>query len=338
MIMEIIDFSVIIPAYNCEKYISICLDSIIKNNYKNLEIIVINDGSTDTTPLIVKEYQKKHNNIYLYSQHNSGVSIARNTGIKYSKGKYIHFVDADDKVEDNLYRLAKSVFKSNDIDFLRFNYDFDNMGILKENNEKKQNNYQIIDEKYINNIMIPQILDEEIKAYVWQLIVKKEIIDYFDSRMVILEDVNFVINALKKAKKGYLCNETYYHYNISNLSSATKSPKRIVKMMKNMLESNEIIKQTLKINKLNSIENLEILDSRMCHSFINYFEQLFLIYHNYNKVVRVFKEGINNNELKIVFSNFRYTRLKISHRITTFLGLNKMYFLLYFLYLIKRRK
>ena len=90
--------SIIIPAYNCEKYIFECLESVINQTYSNLEIIIIDDGSTDNTSEICQRFEKIDNRIIYTWQENSGVSKARNKGIDLAKGKYIVFIDADDKV------------------------------------------------------------------------------------------------------------------------------------------------------------------------------------------------------------------------------------------------
>lgn len=91
--------SIIIPVYNAENYIERCLKSIIAQTYKNIEVIIINDGSTDKSKDICTEYAKNDSRIQLFSKLNSGVSSARNDGLMYAEGKYICFVDADDYVE-----------------------------------------------------------------------------------------------------------------------------------------------------------------------------------------------------------------------------------------------
>lgn len=98
--------SVIVPAYNVEKYIKTCLDSLVSQTYPNFEIIVINDGSTDQTEEVLKDYQSNHK-IRVYSQKNSGISAARNQGIKLANGELICFIDSDDSVKsDFLEKLA----------------------------------------------------------------------------------------------------------------------------------------------------------------------------------------------------------------------------------------
>lgn len=117
--------SIVVPVYNTEAYLKKCLDSIINQTYKNLEIILINDGSDDDSLEICREYEKKDKRIKVYNQKNKGVSYTRNKGIKLSSGKYIGFVDSDDIISLNMYEyLYKSITESNSkmsiCDFTRF--------------------------------------------------------------------------------------------------------------------------------------------------------------------------------------------------------------------------
>lgn len=91
--------SIIIPVYNCEKYLDKCLGSVIAQSYRKLEIIVINDGSKDNSGQIIQEYADNYANILPINQTNSGVSAARNNGIEKASGEYLLFVDGDDYLE-----------------------------------------------------------------------------------------------------------------------------------------------------------------------------------------------------------------------------------------------
>lgn len=112
-----ITISVIVPVYNSEKYINHCLDSILKQK-GNFEIVIVDDGSTDSTPQILKEYQKNNSNIKLITQKNEGVSSARNKGLKASTSKYITFVDSDDWLEPNAFEKSINVIKKDSPDIL----------------------------------------------------------------------------------------------------------------------------------------------------------------------------------------------------------------------------
>lgn len=109
-------FSIIVPAYNAEKYLEKCLDSIFKQTNQDFEVIVVNDGSTDNTLEILNKYQ---GDIILIDQKNQGLSIARNNGVKKSSGKYLIFVDSDDYIENKLLEKIDGVSKNNP-DLIRF--------------------------------------------------------------------------------------------------------------------------------------------------------------------------------------------------------------------------
>lgn len=104
--------SIIVPCYNCKDVVSRCLDSLINQTYKNIEIIVVDDGSKDDSKKIIKSYKNK--NIYYYYKENGGLSSARNYGIKKANGEYLLFVDSDDYVSDNyVEKLYNSIIDNN---------------------------------------------------------------------------------------------------------------------------------------------------------------------------------------------------------------------------------
>lgn len=111
--------SVIIPVYGVEKYIHQCLDSIITQSYKNLEIIVINDGTRDRSAEIAKEYAQKDSRIRIYDYENGGLSVARNRGLDLAKGDYISFVDSDDWLHPDFYMKLAGALETNDADIAK---------------------------------------------------------------------------------------------------------------------------------------------------------------------------------------------------------------------------
>lgn len=126
--------SVIIPVYNTEKYLKECLDSIINQTLKDIEIIIINDGSPGNADEICKKYAEKDSRIKYFSKKNEGVAIARNFGISKATGNYIYCVDSDDTIKKNLIQEIYDSFITNDCDFLvvgsQFNNDIDAIGCL----------------------------------------------------------------------------------------------------------------------------------------------------------------------------------------------------------------
>lgn len=126
-----IKYSFIVPVYNTEKYLKKCLDSLVNQTYKDFEIIVVNDGSTDKSSNIISKYQKKYKNIIVIDKENEGLSMARNRGVQKTSGKYIIFVDSDDYVSNKL--LEEVDKKIDDSDILRFQIATENEVYTKVN-------------------------------------------------------------------------------------------------------------------------------------------------------------------------------------------------------------
>ncbi|WP_440249335.1 glycosyltransferase family 2 protein [Dialister succinatiphilus] len=110
--------SVIVPVYNVEKYIHRCVDSILKQSYRNLELILVDDGSTDHSGRICDEYEKRDNRVRVIHQKNTGLSGARNTGIRQSTGDFLFFVDSDDYVSPHLFEKGLAAFDKSGADMI----------------------------------------------------------------------------------------------------------------------------------------------------------------------------------------------------------------------------
>lgn len=113
--------SVLIPAYNTSKFIKSCLNSIVCQSYGNIEVIIVNDGSTDNTAEILDSYAKKDSRIKIINQKNGGVSSARNTALKHAHGEFVTFIDADDSVPENAFKTMVELM-SDDIDMIVFSH------------------------------------------------------------------------------------------------------------------------------------------------------------------------------------------------------------------------
>lgn len=112
--------SVVVPVYNCELYLKECIESLCNQTYKNVEIILVNDGATDKSPEICDKYAKKDSRIRVIHQENQGLSVARNNGIEASTAQYITFIDSDDSVLPETLELSMEMIKKHNLDFIRF--------------------------------------------------------------------------------------------------------------------------------------------------------------------------------------------------------------------------
>ena len=141
--------SIIIPVYNSEKFIEKCISSVREQTYKRLDIIIVDDGSTDNTYNICDKIKKKDSRIKLIRQENQGVSVARNTGLSVADGDYIGFVDSDDFIDSNMYELLVKSAEEHNADIVECGYAkiLENGTIIKKsefNNEKTIGNQNIL--------------------------------------------------------------------------------------------------------------------------------------------------------------------------------------------------
>ncbi|MGL4362387.1 MAG: glycosyltransferase family 2 protein [Cellulosilyticaceae bacterium] len=121
--MEKCKVSIIVPVYNVEDYLEECLESAINQSLKDIEIIAVDDGSTDKSSDILKKYEKLHSNVKVITQQNKGLSAARNTGIEYAKGEYIYFLDSDDYIDDQLCKKCYEEAIGENLDIIFFDAD-----------------------------------------------------------------------------------------------------------------------------------------------------------------------------------------------------------------------
>ena len=205
--------SVIIPIYNSEKNIKKCLESIINQTYTNLEIILIDDGSTDNSIEVCQEY--KDDRIKVYKEKNSGPSTARNLGLKQCNGNYIVFVDSDDYIEKNMIEIMLKKIKSDDYDICICGY------YLVSNSLKKKITITINNNKNFKEIVFDY--KNNVYGYLWNRMFKKNSIEKkFREDISIREDELFLLDNSNYIKKFTFVKEPLYNY-ISNESSLINS-------------------------------------------------------------------------------------------------------------------
>ena len=221
--------SIVIPVYNMEKYLKRCLNSIEKQTYKNIEIILVNDGSRDSSLQICKEYQKIDARIKIIDKTNEGVSVARNVGIEAATGKFIAFVDPDDWIEPNMYESMHKTIENYKCNIAFCNYSKDNKYSSSPRLLKVKKNVlgklDIINELICNMIGIGDILPKyyNIMGCIWRCLYSKEFINKFNLRfkpgITIMEDLIFNIEALIYCEKVCIDRGVLYHY-MQNKSSS----------------------------------------------------------------------------------------------------------------------
>lgn len=207
--------SVIVPIYNVEKYIEKTVKSVLEQDYKNIEVILVDDGSPDKSSLIIDELSRGDDRVICIHKENGGVSSARNVGIKIAKGEYITFIDGDDWVEPNYISYLLSLIETHDCEIGM------NLNNYSEyNNKSSKNNYVISSEKAIEWIYL-----EKIFVAVWNKIYKADLLKrcqiLFDESIWYGEGMLFNIDCLQNVDSVAIGGKCVYHQ-VSNPNSAMR--------------------------------------------------------------------------------------------------------------------
>lgn len=279
--------TVIVPCYNAEKYINKCIDSILNQSFKNFELICVNDGSTDTTLDILKEYEKNNSNMLVVSKKNEGGKNVTKTGLKYAKGKYICAIDNDDYIEkDYLKELYNAITKEDaDIAICGFQReDFDTAKVFSLEMNNKTGTY-ILNDDY--GIML------EINTALWNKLFKREVmVSLLNYRLDALGmgDMTLLAYMYQMINKISFTNKVLYHYRVRKNSG-------INTMKKNVIDS--IYDNLIRIKE--SYANKDMYEAFDAYAFLHL--GVSLMYWIYKADRSSFNEIYKNN-LKVLNENF----------------------------------
>lgn len=243
--------SVIIPVYNCEKTIIGALESIDGQTYKDFEVIIINDGSTDNSDSKIREYLRKvgEERYKYFSTNHNGVSSARNLGLENVTGEIITFLDADDSYEFDYFENIIRDMKDNDIIFYSYTTIFEdkkNVHSLKNKNytDNKKEFFETLDKEHLFNA-------------IWNKAYSKSIIGNvrFNLDLDLGEDLEFLSKCYYKAKKYTYINKSFYNYNVSFNGLGFKKRENIFELKIEMYKNLNLLYNKNNYNKkyLNSI-------------------------------------------------------------------------------------
>ena len=213
--------SVIVPVYGVEKYLPKCIESLVKQTFKDIEVILVDDGSLDSCGKICDMYAEKYEQLVVIHQVNQGVSVARNAGLKIAKGEYIGFVDPDDWVAPEMYESMYGVMEETDADLVICGYDYyDEQEQVDENRRYIIKENEIITQKevmYRFSDMPPSI-----RHGVCNKIFKKNLLheQKFKEGLHSSEDVLFLNEYVQKIKNAVIVHQPYYK-NLVRQGSAT---------------------------------------------------------------------------------------------------------------------
>lgn len=228
--------SIIVPMYNSESTIGKCIESILQQTLSELEVILVNDGSTDNTLDICKKYSKIDSRIVVVSQENKGLISARKRGVEISSADLIGFVDSDDWIEKDMYENLYEIYNNYHVDVV-------SSGIFRDYIEEQYTN-EVLDNfeqgyyENINKTVYPYMLwnkkinDFGIYCTLVNKLFKREILktvyDNIDERVFYGEDCLTFFSYMMRCKKVYILNKSYYHYVINHNSMCSKTDDRLL--------------------------------------------------------------------------------------------------------------
>ena len=212
--------SIIVPIYNVEEYLSVCLDSLCNQTYSNIEILCVNDGSIDDSERILESYVAKDKRIKFFTQKNAGLATARNVGLENATGKYIMFCDSDDYYQPNMCEEMINCIQSNDVDLVICACDF---VIDVENNKRSLEYFHL---KYFGKWPLTDIIKATTNVVVWNKIFKLDIIQKYHIKFpdgcYPAEDTAFTYSYLSVSKSIFSLNKQLYNYRIRKNSIMEK--------------------------------------------------------------------------------------------------------------------
>lgn len=282
--------SIIVPVYNVEDYLEKCVYSIINQKYKNLEIILVNDGSIDNSGLICEELSKLDNRIKVYHKKNGGLSDARNYGVDKAKGEYIGFVDSDDYIHENMYSHLYEVANKEDADVVECSFLLDYGNKIREYNTEIY--YKILDrEGYLKEYLT---MERVYGAVCWKLI-KAEIAKKIKFPIgKFYEDAFYSYELINIANKYVITSEKMYYYLMRPNSITNK--KFEVRHVDNIEISNKFLNFT--------IENYKNLEEEAFN------KEVYAYFSVLNKILEL--DNYKDNEyLKDIISYFRKNLYRI---------------------------
>lgn len=213
--------TVVIPVYNVEKYLKRCVESVIAQDWKKYEILLVDDGSTDHSPQICDNYVKTYDFISVIHKENGGLSEARNTGLSQAKGEYVYFPDSDDWIEPDTFIALSEALESQKFDIISFNREF-----------VKSEEDAIVSDSVVTIVFegkdafVEMLKHSYITGFANDKIYRKSLFmdhDILFPKGKYYEDLGTNYKLFLSAKKVYATNQKYYHYLIDNPDSITQS-------------------------------------------------------------------------------------------------------------------
>ena len=253
--------SVIVPVYNVEKYLRECLESLICQTLEDIEIICINDGSTDSSLAILEEFAAKDARIKIINKENSGYGASMNAGLNAAAGEYIGIIESDDFADKKMFEDLYNLALKNDADIVKsdFYYHFSNENISRKAGKISSKNkvFGIKDDTSVLKIL----------PTIWSAVYKKSFLDennirFLETKGASYQDTSFAFKTLACAKRIYFTQSAYVYYRCDNDNSSVKSKEKVFYICDEFDEITRFLEENPEIKKIANREKLKLQFNR----------------------------------------------------------------------------
>jgi len=307
--------SVLVPIYNVEKYLRECLDSLSNQTLKDIEIICINDGSTDSSLEIIQEFIEKDSRFKLINKQNSGYGDSMNQGLKLVSGEYIGILESDDFTDVKMYEDLYNIASKNDLDIAISDFYLYWSG---KNKIKKVNSTSKYPTNKVTNIKETPLLLRN-KTTIWAAIYKSDFIrsnniEFLPTPGASYQDTSFRIKTISLANRIICSKKAYTHYRQDNTSSSVKSAGKAFALFKEYEELNDFLNKNPEIKKIANSEKLinqwngymwkfKIIDEQFREEFLEKFYSEFKSFFENNEIDEHFFTKVNKSLFELLLKD-----------------------------------
>lgn len=335
-----IKFSVVLPIYNVEKYLKRCMDSVLNQTYRNLEIILVDDGSPDSCPDLCDEYAKADARVKVIHKKNAGLGMARNTGIENATGDYICFFDSDDYIATNLFEVCAEELNNELYDIIAFDHSDFNNGTVIEYPRRKEKTVFKGDE--IQSILLKNMIYnpdniERLHDCAWNKIYSLQLIKdigfrYVSEREYISEDYYSNLTLFSKVNSVLVLPDAFYFYCYNDTSlTHTFNEKRFER---NIYQYEQSLIKCDELGYSNEIKQAVAFQS-LCN-LLGAFNSLLLTEQLTRKEKKKkIKEVVTSSRYQKLYSNLIANDEKLTRRILIWCLKRKYHHMVYFLLKLK---
>ncbi len=310
-----IKISILVPIYNVERYLKECLESLINQTLDDIEIICINDGSTDGSLRILEEYSKKDLRIKVINKENSGYGASMNVGLAAARGEYIGIVESDDFVENDMYEKLYNIAIKNDCDIVKSDfYDYQTSDKSKRKAGKVTNKFGGKPFSLKDDVMILKIMPT-----IWSAIYKKEFIDnnnikFLETSGASYQDTSFAFKTFSLAKRIVFTSKAYINYRKDNINSSVKSKNKVFAICEEYKEITKFFNEHPEIKSIANgvklstqfnayIWNTKRVSKEFRDAFIDVFQAEFKEFWENGEITKDFYKKVKPKTLKMLLND-----------------------------------